>query len=124
MSASAPGPVPPGWYDDPAGAGVQRWWDGELWTEHTRLGAWSDRSVTLRNGHATAGLVLGIVAMVVNTLAVVSVVGLVLSFVGLSRADRLRQHGYAAVGRRKAIWGLVLSGLALFFTGTVKAFLF
>lgn len=24
----------PGWYDDPAGSGQKRWWDGTQWTEH------------------------------------------------------------------------------------------
>jgi hypothetical protein len=24
----------PGWYDDPAGSGRKRWWDGTQWTEH------------------------------------------------------------------------------------------
>jgi hypothetical protein len=127
MSSQTPGHVQPGWYDDPTGPGGQRWWDGTAWTEHARPGAWpggAPAAPALRNGHATAGLVLGIVSMVGNPLAVVSVIGLVLSFVGLSRANRLGQHGYAPVGRKRAIWGLALSGLALLLTGTLKAFLF
>ena len=27
--------IAPGWYDDPAGSGLQRWWSGLGWTEHT-----------------------------------------------------------------------------------------
>jgi uncharacterized protein YxjI len=27
---------PPSWYDDPAGNGQLRWWDGRQWTEHTQ----------------------------------------------------------------------------------------
>jgi hypothetical protein len=27
--------IAPGWYDDPAGSGLQRWWSGIGWTEHT-----------------------------------------------------------------------------------------
>jgi len=28
--------VPDGWYDDPAKAGMQRWWSGTDWTDHVR----------------------------------------------------------------------------------------
>ena len=29
-------PVPPGWHHDPGGGQLQRWWDGQQWTAHTR----------------------------------------------------------------------------------------
>jgi hypothetical protein len=28
--------IPAAWYDDPAGSGGQRWWDGTVWTDHVR----------------------------------------------------------------------------------------
>lgn len=33
--ASASGPVA-GWYADPGGSNLSRWWDGSAWTEHAR----------------------------------------------------------------------------------------
>lgn len=35
LPAPAAGP-PPGWFHDPNGQPVERWWDGIRWTEHTR----------------------------------------------------------------------------------------
>ena len=35
----APPGVAPGWYPDPAGAPLQRWWDGAGWSAHTAPGA-------------------------------------------------------------------------------------
>jgi uncharacterized RDD family membrane protein YckC len=36
--ATGPGSATPapGWYDDPAGSGGRRWWDGTTWTAHTQ----------------------------------------------------------------------------------------
>jgi hypothetical protein len=31
-------PHPPGWYPDPQGPPLWRWWDGTAWTEHTSTG--------------------------------------------------------------------------------------
>ncbi len=129
--AAGPGSTPAGWYDDPAGPG-QRWWDGAAWTEHRQAAAPPPQPLAYqpapaacpRNPQATAGLVLGIVALVVNTLAVVSVLAGVLSVLGLTKANRLQAFGYAPVGRTKAVWGLVLAVVAFFFTAQVKFFLF
>jgi hypothetical protein len=32
---SSPPRVQAGWYPDPHAPGVQRWWDGQAWTQHT-----------------------------------------------------------------------------------------
>lgn len=33
---SISGPVPAGWYPDPAGGAGKRWWDGSTWTQNTQ----------------------------------------------------------------------------------------
>jgi hypothetical protein len=32
LAQQAPAPTPAGWYPDPHGQPVQRWWDGMQWT--------------------------------------------------------------------------------------------
>lgn len=34
MSGTTGAAAPAGWYDDPAGSGQKRWWDGTQWTEN------------------------------------------------------------------------------------------
>src|SRR5215203_3055871 len=84
--------VAPGWYPDPAREATERWWDGSAWTAQTRAPSVLSQPLTrpdvLKNTPATVGLVLGIVALLVNTLAVVSLAALVLSVLGLNRAGQ------------------------------------
>jgi hypothetical protein len=116
----------PGWYPDPAGSPVQRWWDGTAWSPATQEYAPSyvPAVPAIRNTRATAGLVLGIVAMVVDPLGVPAILGIIFSGLGLSRAGELQRVGYGPVGRTRAVWGLVLSILGLLGTATVKLWLF
>ena len=120
--------VVPGWYPDPAGEAVERWWDGTAWTAQTRaqsvLTQPIGRPAVIRNTPATVGLVLGIVALLFNTLLLVSVAAVVLSAIGLSRSGQLGQAGYAPVGRARAIWGIVLAMLGGAQTVFFKALLF
>ena len=36
MSTPSTPQVPPGWFADPAGSELNRWWDGSQWTEHVQ----------------------------------------------------------------------------------------
>jgi hypothetical protein len=120
--------VAPGWYPDPAGEAAERWWDGTGWTAQSRAASVLAQPLTrpdvLKNTPATVGLVLGIVALVVNSFAVASLAALVFSVLGLNRAGQLVQAGYGPVGRTKAIWGIVLSLLGGAGTVLFKGLLF
>ena len=103
--------VHPGWYPDPRDGSVERWWDGTAWTDATRPVSVLTRPLAapvLTNTPATVGLVLGAFAMLVNSFLLASLAGVVLSFIGLRRAGQLSDAGYAPVGRRRALAGLVL----------------
>nr|WP_237728111.1 DUF2510 domain-containing protein [Cellulomonas sp. APG4] len=134
--------TPPGWYPDPSGAPIERWWNGGAWDHATRQvpaqlpmvpGPCGAPIVPPpgpygyappRNSAATAGMVLGIICMVVNSFLLVSVPALILSIVGLSRAGQLERSGFGAIGRTKAVWGLVLAILGTLGTAFFKLFLF
>jgi hypothetical protein len=64
-----------------------------------------------RNSAATAALVLGILS--IPLVGLVSIIGVILAAVGLSKAARLSKESGVAVGRGKALVGLVLSILTL-----------
>lgn len=68
------------------------------------------------NGAATAGLVLGIVAIFINTLLIPSILGIVFASVGLKNATQFERLGYGALGRGPAAAGLVCSIIAVAFS--------
>lgn len=75
MTDSAPtGAMSHGWYDDPAGGGGLRYWDGSAWTDHTRRPA-SDGSPPPKRG-SRRGVLLA--AMLVLALAVGAGIGLLI----------------------------------------------
>ncbi|MDM8084414.1 hypothetical protein QUV83_06530 [Cellulomonas cellasea] len=78
----------------------------------------------LRNPRARAGLLLGAVSVVVNPVLLVSIAALIVSGLGLQRAGQMTQFGYAPVGRKQALGGLVLGTAGLIASITLKGGLF
>jgi len=119
--------VAPGWYPDPSGAPVQRWWDGAGWGPQTHGYQAFVQPVTIpvaaSNAAATAGLTLGIIAIFINTLMIVSLSAFIFSIIGIGKAGQLARSGYGPLGRTRAIWGLVLSILGGLGTLLFKALL-
>ena len=133
-----PTAIASGWYPDPTGAPMERWWSGVAWSEATRLTSPPPATYVVpvqygpgvlpvsppRNGAATAGLTLGIICMFVNSFLLVSVPAFICSIVGLTKASRLEAAGFGPLGRASAVWGLVLSILGTLGTVFLKLLLF
>jgi len=75
-----------------------------------------DRETRRNNSMAYTGLVLSLVALLINPFAILSILGVVFSAVGLAKSHTLAVDGYAVTGKRTAGWGLAvgLLGLVLF----------
>ena len=106
--------VSAGWYPDPAGSDLLRWWDGAAWSPHTapsaalatRPPAKDDLHWVLPTGRSglaiTAGY-LGIVALLCFFTAPVALV------VGILALRQL--NGSALKGRGRAIFAIVVGAL-------------
>jgi Domain of unknown function (DUF4352)/Protein of unknown function (DUF2510) len=117
-------PTPPvGWYPDPSGAPVQRYWDGTAWTGQEAPRATTPPPSSARNGLGIAALILGIIGAISGLIplffwlaGILGVIGLILCFAGRGRAKR----GDATNGTM-ALWGIITSAVALvlFIVGVV-----
>jgi Protein of unknown function (DUF2510)/Septum formation len=112
--SEGPSPPPAGWYPDPSGAPVQRYWDGTAWTAGEAPMATSPQQ-SPRNGLGIAALVLGIIGVVVGIIpfffwlaVILGVIGLIFGFIGRGRANR----GEATNGTM-ALWGIITSAVAV-----------
>lgn len=86
--------APAGWYME---SGRQRWWDGITWGDYAQTVVIARPPST--NGIALAGLILGIVALVLALIPLLgwfffpipALLAIIFGFVGLSNFQRLRR---------------------------------
>lgn len=126
---------PAGWFPDPLGRYDHRWFNGTSWTSdvsvdgqrfvdplgtspgptggsHMTPGAYGHQPTG--NRAATAGLVCGLVAVVIAWIPLVVVAGLVLAILAIVfGAKGLRQGRDTGVGKGRAVTGLVTGVLAV-----------
>ncbi len=135
------GQTPAGWYADPAGRYVHRWYDGRDWTAHVAGAdgstgtdpAWSSAATTPAHGHA-AGVgstpIGGSVSNVVGPSLITAIVGAALLLVGaaalpwvsfsgfggsldLSLADLITTEDTGLFITSRIFWGGAVIGLLL-----------
>jgi hypothetical protein len=132
-------PPAAGWYPDPRRTAAARFWDGSVWTEHTKgaparfaplgaggpdapPGSWSTAALPRvgrrSNGMATAGLAFGIVSLLANVLLLPTVLGVVFGAIGVARSPRR-----GGVGRARGIVGIVLAAVGVVAAGVQLAVL-
>lgn len=68
-----------------------------------------------KNSHANLGFIFALLSVV--GVALGWVIGIIFGILGLRRARKYAEAGYPAIGRRKAIWALALSGVGIAVTG-------
>ena len=119
MTSGTGAPVgpPAGWYPDPAGQPVLRWWDGVRWGEQTQAAAppvgmpqmipvaatWAEAPAAPRtsgNGYSTAGIILGAIAFLFIPI-ICGPAGLILGGVAMSK------------GESRAVVALIVSGVGM-----------
>lgn len=126
VMSDSQGSVPAGWYPDPDGKPVQRYWDGSAWTEQNRpsVGQPLPSMPAARvgtgpqNGMGSAALTLGILGFFCFPL-IASVLAIIFGRIGMTRAEQgLATNGGAAkAGFILGIIGLVLGGIGLIIWG-------
>ncbi len=131
-----------GWYADPAGSELVRYWDGTNWTEHTSppptaappappqqpayayaqapsrpgvatAGAYPQYviAVPAKNSLATRALVWAIISLVINPIALPSIMAIVFGSQALGVASQMEQAGLPNSARGRAISAIVVGSV-------------
>lgn len=101
----------------PMGGYVPMAGHGSLQTSVARPSrAEKDRETRKNNSMAYTGLFLSLLALLINPFALLSILGVVFSAVGLAKSHELAGAGHRTTGKGTAAWGIVVGilGLVLF----------
>lgn len=82
------------------------------------------RAVPVANRHASVGLLLGAISVVVNPLFLTSIASFVLSGMGISRARRQRVNNGRSAGKKRGAWGIVLACVGIVVSSVVTSLVF
>lgn len=114
-SETAPTSFPPGWYS--VEGGRQRWWSGSQWGDYAPTTPPSSAQVSATSipvPGRVSGFVLGLISLLIAGGAVTMVFSIAMAVVGWAlAATALRQLKTGVPGRALAVWGVVLSVVAL-----------
>lgn len=77
-----------------------------------------------RNAFAVAAFWVGIGSLVVNTFALVSIAAIVFGIMGVRRANVFARRGDQPLGRKLAVWGIVIALVGMLGTLLLKGLLF
>jgi hypothetical protein len=99
--------APAGWYPNPERPGVQTYWDGQGWTEHTAplVAPTVARPTSTSNPTGIVGIVLAGFGFVMSfwfgltgLLMILGLVGLILGIIAVCLTGKSKAEGYVAIG--------------------------
>ncbi len=76
-----------------------------------------------KNTLATNGLVFGIISLLINPFLLFGIGAILWGSFGVARANKWEREGNDPIGRRRAIWGIVLGGVGTIFSMALKGFM-
>jgi Protein of unknown function (DUF2510) len=77
-----------------------------------------------KNSPATNAIAMGIICLLANPFALISIAAIVWAGIGLTRANMYENRGNPPIGRKKSAWGMGLGIIGFLATLVLKGFMF